>query len=96
VSALADYLDARLRLIHEWNSEGCSEEAVAKGLGLEKEVVRLLTRLRADPPSIGSTRYRLLETEKKYAALREYVGFLRSEIAALEGFGPRRQDWGGM
>ncbi len=58
--AWADYLDARLRLVHEWAGEGLSFVEMARRLTPDPHDLALLMLTATIPPQPGSSRDQLI------------------------------------
>lgn len=59
-SPWADYLDARLRLVHQWAGEGVSFEDMADRLAPDPEQLALILLTSTEPPLPGSARDRMI------------------------------------
>lgn len=58
-SAWADFLDARLRLVHEWTDEGLSSVAIALRLTPDAQQITLISMTPTEPPIPGCSRDRV-------------------------------------
>jgi len=60
-SAWADFLDARLRLVHEWTDEGLSPVSIALRLTPDAQQVVLISMTATEPPIPGCSRDRVAQ-----------------------------------
>lgn len=68
MTAWADYVDARLQLVHHWRHEGASLDDIASRLTIDVE--RIAVWLKSEPlPFPGSSRSQLAEWKARVAAL---------------------------
>lgn len=91
-SAWADYLDARLRLVHEWRDEGHSPIATAERLTTDAARVLQLEQTPTEPPIPGCSRHLVAiwrdRCERLEAMLAE-SGPATPRSPGLSGFFPK-------
>jgi hypothetical protein len=90
MGALADFLDARTALVHEWAAAGASPRAIAKRLTPDEQSVRAWL---AGPalPAPGSSRARAADLDRRVAELAAEVERLQRSARAsdVRELGPR-------
>lgn len=68
MSALADWIDVRVAIVHEWRKQGLSVEEITRRLTVDDEAVR--TWLRSAPlPLPGSSRALVADLRRRIADL---------------------------
>jgi transposase-like protein len=83
VSVLADWIDVRVAIVHEWHGRGMSVDEIARRLTADDEAVRAW--LRAAPlPLPGSSRALVAELRRRVADLERalYEAELRASAPA--------------
>jgi hypothetical protein len=68
-SAWADFLDARLRLVHEWTDEGLSPVSIALRLAPDAQQIVLISMTATEPPIPGCSRDRVAQLTDRIARL---------------------------
>lgn len=80
MGALADFLDARTALVHEWAAAGASPATIARRLTPDADSVR--SWLRSAPAALpGSSRARAADLDRRVAELA-------AEVERLQRFAP--------
>lgn len=87
MTAWVDYVDARRRLLHEWQEQGVAHDEMAVRIELDEQRVANILVQPADPPFPGSARHQVLEWKRRCAELEaelHAVGAVPSEPPPLE------------
>ncbi len=77
----ADYLDARLRLVHEWAGEGVSFDTMAQRLTPDPHQLALLLLTPTTPPLPGSSRDRMRSWQMRAERLQRELIAMMARVA---------------
>lgn len=83
-SAWADYLDARLRLVHQWAGEGKSFDEMVERLTPDAHQLALLLLTPTMPPLPGSSRDRVRSWQERAERLQRELIAMMARIAPPE------------